>query len=90
MNIRQVIDTCPIGAILYRHTFGTRRFKLLAVYKPNHTAFLLDMSTNTAWAEPDYQDGYFMTEEEAIEWRKNCIRKQIEKLNRELVSLTGK
>lgn len=88
MTIRQVIDNCKIGTILYRYTLGLNKFKLLAVHKDTHTAFLLDIQTNSAWAEYDYKDGYFLTEKEAVDDRKSCIKKQIDKLNQELTLLS--
>lgn len=87
MTIRQVIENCKIGTILYRYTLGMHKFKLLAAHKDTHTAFLLDIQTNSAWAEYDYQDGYFLTEKEAVDFRKKCIKRQIEKLNQELTLL---
>lgn len=90
MNIRQVIDTCSIGTVLYRYTLGLSKFKLLAVYKPNHQAFMLDTENKSAWTEYDYQDGYFKTEKEAMIWRISCINKQIDDLTKEREILNRK
>lgn len=90
MNIRQIVDSCKVGTILYRYTLGLHKFKLLSVHKETHTAFLLDMQTNSPWAEYSYQDGYFLTEKEAVDYRKECLKRQIESLQNEKSHIENK
>lgn len=89
MTVRDVVKKCAVGTVLYRYTMGVSRLKLIAVHKKSHSALFED-SMNMPYLCHDYYDGFFLTEQEAVSFRKECITAQIDRLKKELAALERK
>lgn len=87
MNIRQVVETCDIGTILYSYGFGLNKMELIGKCTKDHSAYVYEKSVNRSSLLPDYYDGYFLTPQEAYDNAINNCNKQIEFMRREIERL---
>lgn len=91
MNIKDIVNGFVAkqipGNIIYSYFFSLRKLKVLSVHEKTHSAFILDTSTGLTELKYDYEEGYFLTPEKAIEFRKKCVQNQLKRLRTEMEQL---